>query len=62
MLSEQAKSSQSSCGKPKKQSSTIAPISLEHLMDKEMLSSSQDGDISWTIGPIRSFQREEHED
>ena len=45
MRSEQAKSSQSSRGKPKKRSSTIAPISLEDLMDKEMLSSSQDGDI-----------------
>ena len=45
MRSEQAKSSQSSCGEPKKQSSTIAPISLEDLMAKEVLSSSQDGNI-----------------
>ena len=45
MRSEQAKSSQSSHGEPKKRSSTIAPISLEDLMDKEMLSSSQDGNI-----------------
>ena len=45
MCSEQAKSSRSSRGKPKKHSSTIAPISLEDLMDKEVLSSSQDSDI-----------------
>ena len=45
MRSEQAKSSRSSRGEPKKRSSTIAPISLEDLMDKEVLSSSQDGDI-----------------
>ena len=45
MRSEQAKSSQSSRGAPKKRSSTYAPISLEDLMDKEVLSSSQDGDI-----------------
>ena len=45
MRSEQAKSSRSSRGEAKKYSSTIAPISLEDLMDKEMLSSSQDGDI-----------------
>ena len=45
MRSEQVKSSRSSRGKPKKHSSTIAPISLEDLMDKEVLSSSQDGDI-----------------
>ena len=45
MRSEQAKSSLSSRGKPKKRSITIAPISLEDLMDKEVLSSSQDGDI-----------------
>ena len=44
MRSEQAKSSRSSRGEPKKRSSTIAPISLEDLMDKEILSSSQDGD------------------
>ena len=45
MRSEQAKSSRSSRGKPKKRSSTLAPISLEDLMDKEVLSYSQDGDI-----------------
>ena len=45
MRSEQANSSRSSRGEPKKHSSTIAPISLEDLMDKEMLSSSQDSNI-----------------
>ena len=45
MRSEQAKSSRSSRDTPKKRSSTSAPISLEDLMDKEVLSSSQDGDI-----------------
>ena len=45
MRSEQAKSSRSSRGEAKKRTSTIAPISLEDLMHKEMLSSSQDGDI-----------------
>ena len=45
MRSEQAKSSRSSRDVPKKRSSTLAPISLEDLMDKEVLSSSQDGDI-----------------
>ena len=45
MRSEQAKYSRSSHGEAKKHSSTIAPISLEDLMDKEMLSSFQDGDI-----------------
>ena len=45
MRSEQAKYSQSSRGEAKKHTSTIAPISLEDLMDKEMLSSSQDGNI-----------------
>ena len=45
MRSEQAKSSQSSLGEAKKHTSTIAPISLEDLMDKEMPSSSQDGEI-----------------
>ena len=45
MRSEQAKSSRSSRGEAKKHSSTIAPISLEDFMDKEMLLSSQDGDI-----------------
>ena len=45
MRSEQAKSSRSSCDALKKRSSTPAPISLEDLMDKEVLSSSQDGDI-----------------
>ena len=45
MRSEQAMSSQFSRDAPKKRSSTLAPISLEYLMDKEVLSSSQDGDI-----------------
>ena len=45
MRSEQAKSSRSSRDAPKKRSSTSASISLEDLMDKEVLSSSQDGDI-----------------
>ena len=45
MRSEQAKSSRSSHDAPKKRSSTSAPISLEDLMDKEVLLSSQDGDI-----------------
>ena len=41
MCSEQAKSSQSSRDAPKKQFSTLVPISLEDLMDKEV----QDDDI-----------------
>ena len=45
MCSEQAKSAQSSRDALKKRSSTSAPISLEDLMDKEVLSSSQDGTI-----------------
>ena len=45
MRSEQAKSSQSSCDEPKKRSSTLAPISLEDLMDKEVLLSSQNVNI-----------------
>ena len=45
MRSEQAKSAQSSLDALKKRSSTSAPISLEDLMDKEVLSSSQDGAI-----------------
>ena len=45
MCIEQAKSSRSSRDAPKKRSSTLAPISLEDLMDKEVLSSSQDGNI-----------------
>ena len=45
MRSEQAKSSRSIHDAPKKQSSTLAPISLEDLMDKEALSSSQEGNI-----------------
>ena len=45
MRSEQEKSSRSSRDAPKKRSSTLAPISLEDLMDKEVLSSSQDGNI-----------------
>ena len=46
MLSEQAKYAQPSHDALKKRSSTSAPISLEDLMDKEVLSSSQDGTIS----------------
>ena len=45
MRIKQAKSSRSSRDAPKKRSSTSAPISLKDLMDKEVLSSSQDGDI-----------------
>ena len=45
MCSEQAKSSRSSRDKPNKRSSTLATISLKDLMDKEVLSSSQDGNI-----------------
>ena len=45
MRSEQEKSSQPSRGEAKKNTSTSAPISLEDLMDKEVLSSSQDGEI-----------------
>ena len=45
MRSEQAKALRSSRGAPKKRCSTLAPISLEDLMDKEVWSSSQDGDI-----------------
>ena len=45
MRSEQAKSAQPSRDALKKRSSTSAPISLEDLMDKEVLSSSQDGTI-----------------
>ena len=45
MRSEQAKFSKSSRDVPKKRSSTLTPISLEDLMDKEVLSSSQDGNI-----------------
>ena len=49
MRSEQAKSSRSSRDAPKKRSSTLAPISLKDLMDKEVLSSSQDGDICYLL-------------
>ena len=45
MHSEQAKSARSSRDALKKRSSTSAPISLEDLIDKEVLSSSQDVDI-----------------
>ena len=45
MRSEQAESAQPRCDALKKRSSTSDPISLEDLMDKEVLSSSQDGDI-----------------
>ena len=41
-----AKSARSSSDTLKKRSSISAPISLEDLMDKEVLSSSQDGTIS----------------
>ena len=45
MTSKQVKFSRSSRGKAKKPTHTIAPISLEDMMDKEVLSSSQDGEI-----------------
>ena len=45
MRSEQAKSSRSGRDALHKRSSTSAPISLEDLMDKEVMLSSQDGDI-----------------
>ena len=45
MRSEQAKSARSSHDALKKRSSTSAPISLEDLMDKEVLSSSQDSAV-----------------
>ena len=45
MRSEQSKSARPSCDPLKKRSSTSDPISLEDLMDKEVLSSSQDGTI-----------------
>ena len=45
MRSEQAKSAQPSCDTLKKRSSTSAPISLEDMMDKEVLLSSQGGAI-----------------
>ena len=45
MRSEQANSARSSRDALKKRSSTSAPISLKHLMDKEVLLSSQDGTI-----------------
>ena len=45
MRSEQVKSARSSRDALKKRSITSAPISLEDLMDKEVLSSSQDGTI-----------------
>ena len=45
MHSEQVKSARPSRDALKKRSSTSAPISLEDLMDKEVLSSSQDGAI-----------------
>ena len=43
MRSEQEKSTRPSRDALKKRSSTSAPISFEDLMDKEVLSSSQDG-------------------
>ena len=45
MRSEQEKSTQPSRESLKKMSSTPAPISLEDLMDKEVMSSSQVGAI-----------------
>ena len=45
MRSEQAKSAQSSRDALGKMSSTSAPISLEDLMDKQVMLSSQDGSI-----------------
>ena len=45
MRSEQAKYARPSCDTLKKRSSTSSPISLEDLMDKEVLSSSQDSTI-----------------
>ena len=45
MHSEQAKSARNSRDTLKKRSITYAPISLEDLIDKEVLSSSQDGAI-----------------
>ena len=45
MRSEQVKSAQPSCDRPKKRSGTSAPISLEDLMEKEVQSSTQDGAI-----------------
>ena len=45
MCSEQAKSAQPSRDELKKRSSASASISLEDLMDKEVMLSSQDGAI-----------------
>ena len=45
MHSEQEKSARPSRDALKKRSSTYAPINLEDFMDKEVLSSSQDGAI-----------------
>ena len=45
MRSEQVKSARSTCDALKKRSSTSAPISLEDLIEKEVLRSSQDGTI-----------------
>ena len=45
MRSEQVNSARPSRDVLKKRSSTSAPISLEDLMDKEVISSSQDGAI-----------------
>ena len=45
MRSEQIKSAQPSRDALKKRSSTSAPISIENLMDKEVMSSSQDRSI-----------------
>ena len=45
MRSEQAKSERPNLDTLKKKSSTSAPISLEDLMGKEVMSSSQDGTI-----------------
>ena len=45
MTSKQVKFSRSSRGEAKKPTRAIAPISLEDMMDKEVLLSSQDGEI-----------------
>ena len=45
MTSKQVTFSRSSCGEAKKVPRAIAPISLEDMMDKEVVSSSKDGEI-----------------
>ena len=58
MRSEQAKSARPSRDALKKRSSTSARISLEDLMDKEVLLSSQDGTIRELL--VLSDPRNEH--